>query len=176
MTSIILFWTALAVFGSYALFLAWRPGVRRAKMGRVIGASALAVTLLAGCEGLGIASPEGEFTLRVNGFVRDVASGAPIPGARVAVARWEAPWGYTELASVHTDAAGFYSLTYRLRHVVTDEELAGYCSVWYRDITTDVEIQAEAAGYRTWESGGFDAVPALRCTNEQQVIEIRMHK
>lgn len=143
---------------------------------RLTGALALAASLFAGCKGLGIASPEGEVTLRVQGIVRDALTDTHIPNAKVAVARWEAPYGYTELASVRTDAEGRYSLTHRLSHVVTETQFADSCSVWYRDTTTDVEIQAEAAGYLTWQLNGFDAVPALRCTSELQVIELGMRR
>lgn len=142
--------------------------------GTLFGALALTTALFTSCEGLSIASPEGEVTLRVEGFVRDAITAAPIPNARVMVM---VTFAYTdnELASVRTDAAGHYSLTYRLRHVVTDEEFEGDCYVWYRDTTVIVEIRAEAAGYRTWQLG-FDAVPELRCTGELQFIEIRMRK
>jgi hypothetical protein len=124
-----------------------------------------------GCDGIGIAAPETTVNLRIEGSVRDAGSGAPLADAKVAVVRLG--YGWTELASVRTDAQGRYSLTYRLRRVATDREFRDGCTIWYKNTSTSVGIKSEAPGY-LWGSDGLDGAPQLRCTNELQIIDLLM--
>jgi hypothetical protein len=124
-----------------------------------------------GCDGIGIAAPEATVTLRIEGIVRDASSRAPLADAKVAVVRLG--YGWTELASVRTDAQGRYSLTYRLRHVATDREFRDGCTIWYNNTSTSVGIMSEAPGY-LWGSDGSDGAPRLRCINELQNIDLLM--
>jgi hypothetical protein len=124
-----------------------------------------------GCNGIGIAAPEATVNLRVEGSVRDAVSGVPLADAKVAVVRLG--YGWTELASVRTDAQGRYLLTYRLRHVATDREFRDGCTIWYKSTSTSVGIMSEAPGY-LWGSDGSDGAPRLRCINELQNIDLVM--
>lgn len=133
---------------------------------------ALLAALLNACEGVSFAAPEGEVALQVQGTVRDAASGAPIPNAKVSVVGEF----YIELASVRTDAEGRYSLTHRLNHVATDEEFRDSCTIWDDDTTMSVGIRVDAAGYPVWAADGTDGVPALRCTDELQTMHFKLQK
>lgn len=135
---------------------------------------ALLIALLAGCEGISLAAPEGEVTLQVQGTVRDAASGAPIANAKVAVVRLA--YGWTDLASVRTDAEGRYSLTHHLRHVATDEEFRDSCTIWHNDTSTSVGMHVQASSYSMWAADGMNGVPMLRCTNELQTMHFQLRR
>lgn len=135
-----------------------------------IAACFLAAAALGGC-GIELAAPETTVHLHVEGTVLDSETGAPIAGARVALARlW---YGWTELTSVQTDSEGRYSLSYVLRHVATDEEFGDDCTVWHDDTGKSVGLVPHAPGY-LWGSDGSDGSPRLRCTNGLQIIDLRM--
>jgi hypothetical protein len=126
--------------------------------------------LFGGC-GVSIVSPETTVDLRVQGVVRAASSGAPVPNARVSLTRSE-DYGWIDLTSVVADAEGRYSLTYHLRHVATDPEFAGSCTVWHDDTSTSVELIAQAEGFALAFPG--DQGARLRCTDSLQTIDLTM--
>ena len=127
---------------------------------RSIVRSALAVALLSRCGADDLTPPEPEsITLRVQGTVRDVDSGAPISNSKVWLDR-----GF-DRAITRTDATGSYSLTLFLGQASPD------CSVRIWDSTYKLLLYAEAEGYAPWSSisaGG----PYPRCTSELQTLDV----
>jgi hypothetical protein len=130
----------------------------------------LVAVLFGGC-GLSIVSPETTVDLRVQGVVRAASSGESVPNATVSLTRTE-DYSWVDLTSVVTDAEGRYSLTYRLRHVATDPEFAGSCTVWHDDTSTSVELLAQAEGFALAFPG--DQGARLRCTDALQTIDLTM--
>ena len=136
--------------------------------------SGIAAVQLAGCGVVGIASPEGKASLRLEGTVKDAGTGSPIGNAKVSLVMFVSGW--PELQSVRTGSDGRYVLTYEVMHVVTDEEFENGCDVWENDETTSLGIQVSANGYSMWASDGVDGTPLLRCIDAPQTLDFRLHK
>ena len=134
----------------------------------------LCSTLFLGACGLSLAEPETDVTLQISGSVRDAVSGGPIAGATVAVTTGF--FGTGDLASVRTEADGRYVLTYHLRHVATDKELSGSCTIWDGDTSRGVSVYATAPGYGPRAESGADGVPALACRGEAQTFDFKLKK
>lgn len=129
------------------------------------------LAVLFGACGVDIVSPETTVDLRVQGVVRAASSGEAVANATVSLTRNE-DYVWTALTSVVTDAEGRYSLTYHLRHVATDPEFAGSCTVWHDDTSTSVDLLAQAEGFASGIPG--DQGSRLRCTNELQTIDLTL--
>ncbi|MDX1419431.1 MAG: carboxypeptidase-like regulatory domain-containing protein [Rubricoccaceae bacterium] len=124
--------------------------------------------LLAGCDA---AAPSTSVSLRLEGTVRDAATGAAVPGAEVLLYVVNEDLSTTTLARTTADSDGRFTLSHRLEDVATEGELGGACAIWNDGVTAEVSLAASAEGYA---DGRFFSAEPVACTDAAQTVALTL--